>query len=90
MIRSGSASMAVHERARISNSPRESRIKTQRKGTAGNLVLHQRAAAETTSTARFSPPRHSLTVMGVHAVAGSSATVERLGNLSPFRRGRPI
>ena len=49
----------MHKRAWMANSPHGSRISTQRKGTAGNPVLCQIAAAETTFTVRFSLPYQS-------------------------------
>src|SRR4051812_49843601 len=90
MIRSGVASRSVHNRAWVSNSSLGSRIRTQRRGTAGKPVLYQTALAETTSTTRSFAPYQLATVMVLQAVAGSWVTTERLGKRSPLRRGLPI
>src|SRR5215210_1203550 len=90
MICSGSAARLVHSKAWVSNSPHGSRTSIQRRGTAGNPVLCQTAVSETTSTARFSPPYQSATVIGVQAVFGSWTITERFGKHSPLSRGRPI
>src|SRR4051812_6892399 len=90
MICPGSASRSVHSRAWSSNSSSGSRTNTQRKGTAGNPVLYQPAVSETSPPVLSSPPYQPVTVTGVHTVAESSATTERLGKRSPLRRGLPI
>src|SRR4051812_50214787 len=90
MICHGSASRSVQRRAWVLNSPRGSRISTQRRGTAGNPVLYQAAVPETISTARSLLPYQWRSVIDAHSVSGFSATTERLGSRSPLRRGPPI
>jgi hypothetical protein len=82
----------IGAKERLSSEPSAcgSRIRTQRKGTAGNPVLCQTAVSETISTVRSSLPYQLATVMGLQTVAGSSATTERFGRRSPLRRGLPI
>src|SRR3712207_2018575 len=56
----GSPRRSVHSSAWVLNTPCGSRIRTQRRGTAGSPVLYQMAALELTSIVRSSPPYHSL------------------------------
>jgi hypothetical protein len=90
MICSGpSGEIGAKERL-VLNSPWGSRMSTERNGTAGNPVLCQTDVCETISAMRFSLPYQLLNVMVLQSVLGSSATTERLGSLSPLRRGLPI
>ena len=61
-----------------------------RKGTAGKPVLCQTAVSDTVSTVRSSLPYQLVSVMAVQTVKKSSATTERVSNLSPLRRGFPL
>ena len=63
---------------------------TQRTGTANKPVLYQTAVAEAISTMRSPLPYQLAIVAGFQTVLGSSATIERLGRRSPFRRGLPL
>src|SRR5215207_4024304 len=90
MIRPGSASRSVHSKAWVSNSSCGSRIRTQRRGTAGKPVLYQMALSDLIFMVRPPPPYQLLTVMGIQAILGSSTTAERFGRREPFRRGLPI
>src|SRR4051812_49844786 len=90
MICHGSASRSLQRRAWVLNSPRGSRISTQRRGTAANPVLYQTAVPETISTARSLLPYQWRSVIDAHSVSGFFATTERLGSRSPLRRALPI
>src|SRR3712207_6896925 len=72
----GSPRRSVHSSAWVLNTPCGSRIRTQRRGTAGSPVLYQMAVLELTSIVRSSPPYHSATVMGLQVVRSEEHTSE--------------
>ena len=53
-------------------------------------ALYQSAVSETTSTVHSPLPYQLVTVMGIQAVFGSSATTKRFGRREPLSRGLPI
>src|SRR5918994_1538671 len=89
LLRIGSE-VGTQESLWVLNSPRRSRTKTQRRGTANKPVEYQTAVSEAISTSRSLSPYQLAIVVVFQTVARSSATSERLGSLSPLRRGLPF
>jgi len=67
-----------------------SRIKTQRIGTTGRPECRQTAEADVISILRAPAPYQPGTTSACQGVLSSARTSDKVGNLTPFVRGRPI